>query len=110
MANQVAIGFKLPYTVGDFRDASGAPTTVDATTPITRVETSAPAIADVVDISGDKLAGAVRALAAGTVQLQVDVDVDRGTGVKTLTLVGDVEVIAGEAAVGAISFGPAVPA
>jgi hypothetical protein len=110
MAAQVGIGFKLPYTVGGFTDAAGNPTTVDATTPITRVAVSDATVADVVDVSGDSLAGAVRALAPGQCQLQVDVDVDRGGGVKTITLIGDVEVVAGEAVSGAITFGEAVPA
>lgn len=110
MATQLSVGFKMPFTIGGFTDAQGNATTVDATTPVTRLVVSDDTIADLVDVSADSLAGAVRALAPGTVQLQVDVDVDRGGGVRTITLIGDVEVLAGEAVTGAITFGEAVPA
>jgi hypothetical protein len=80
----------------------GNPTSVEAGTVV--FASSDPAILEVTD-NGDGTAKVKAVGPVGTAQVQVSADADLGEGVKTVTGVADVEVVAGEAAVINISFG-----
>ncbi|MFO1351898.1 MAG: hypothetical protein U1F68_14990 [Gammaproteobacteria bacterium] len=61
--------------------------------------------------SEDGLSCEIAAVGAlGTAQITVTADADLGEGVRTLTALGSIEVIGGEAVAGVISFGEPQPA
>ena len=65
--------------------------------------------AEVVNVAADGLSGELSALVAGTGQVAVRVDADLGDGVRELIILGDYEVVAGEAVAGTVEFGAASP-
>ena len=105
MAAQLTIDQKIPFTLS-FQDSLGNPARVDGIPSIVVLD---PNVIVLVDLAADGLSGAVSAVAPGTAQVQVTADADLGAGIRTLSVIGDVEVLAGEAVVGAIAFGAAVP-
>ena len=86
-----------------FTDASGNPTTVDTRAPAT-LGASDPSRVAFSNVATDGLSGQVTFSGVGPVQVTMTVDVDRGDGVKPLTLVADVDVLAGEAVGGVIDI------
>lgn len=116
MAEKILIGTLRDFVM-EFVDKFGQLTTVDPTAPVQRLEfagftapdgtPSASPLAELVGVAADQLSGSVSGLGAGTCQLQADVDVDRGDGVKTINLVADLEIAIpapGEAVAGVIRF------
>ena len=87
-------------------DAAGNPTTVDVRSPAVMAADDASRLTVVPDLDG--LSGTITfASGIGPVQLQLTADADRGDGVRALTLVLDVTVIAGEAVAGTLELTPA---
>lgn len=103
--NTITIDQKIPFTIA-FQDSAGNAARVDG--PVT-VEVSDPTLAEVVDLSADGLSGAIAGKAAGIVQVRASGDADLGAGVRPVLVTGDLEIVAGEAVVGTMTFGAAVP-
>jgi hypothetical protein len=87
-----------------FEDAEGNPARVDGV-PVWGV--SSPNVGELV-VAPDGLSANLLAGSPTTGQVNVRADADLGTGVKEITGVLDVEVLAGEAAVVVIASGPPV--
>ena len=102
----LTIGQKVPFTA-KYVDAAGNAAPVDG---VATAQVDDAAKAEIVDLSADGLSGAVKALAIGHVQVQVTADADLGAGTRSLTIMGELDVIAGEAVAGTIDFGAPVPA
>src|SRR6266404_2174022 len=102
MATQGVAG-KVKHFQAQFVDEFGNPTTVDTRAQATVTVTDA-TLASIENLSPDGLSGDVRMLAAGTVQVSLVADADRGAGVRPLTLLGDLEILAPEAVGGSIVF------
>lgn len=101
----VPVGFKIgPITVGNFTDAGGNPTVIDAVTSTT---SSNPAV-EIQDIGGEMFAVAV---SIGSAQISVVCDVRLGPDVREVTFIADeaVDVPAGEAAFASVALGAVTP-
>lgn len=85
------------------QDAKGNPARVDG---VPEWASSDPNVATVTP-SADGFSAVVKAVQTGETQVSVTVDADLGEGVRPLIGVGDIEVVAGEATVIALQFGPA---
>lgn len=97
---QVKIGEKVPFNISDFKDAAGN----TAATPTLQPSTSDSAVAVVVDVAPDTLSGAVQAVGVGVCDL-----VDGPEGGVVALQGGGVEVVAGDATSGTVTFGTTVP-
>ena len=107
MSKLIPIGFKAgPITVGNYTDAGGAPTTVDA---VTSIQSSDPTVVEIRDIGGASFAVAIKA--GSSVQISAVVDVRLGPDVREVTFVGaeTIDVPAGEAAFADIGLGDVTP-
>lgn len=104
--SQLPIGNKVTATIV-VTDAKDNPTRVDGV-PVW--STDRPDVLTI-EAAADGLSAVVTPTGAlGSAQVQVDADADLGEGVRPLTLLGTVEVVAGEAVAGTIDFGPLEPA
>ena len=84
-------------------DAAGNPATVDGPTAW---ESSDEAVVTL-EASADSLTATVTSVGpVGPVQVQATADADMGSGIKTITAICDINVIAGEAVGGTITFTP----
>lgn len=83
-----------------FQDAKGNPAQVQGNPTWA---TDKPDVLDVVD-NGDGTATVTPVGPLGTAQVTCTADADLGDGVKELVLLGDVEVIAGEAVAGQVNI------
>lgn len=90
----------------DIKDIAGNPATVDGL-PVWSV--SSPDIVSL-DVATDGLSAFVIAQGPlGTSQISVEADADLGEGTRTITTLGDVEVIASEAVTLGLTFGTPEP-
>jgi hypothetical protein len=96
---KLAIGF-IALAAAVFVDSKGNAAAIDGN-PVWG--SSNPDVLTVQD-NGDGTATITPTGTLGTAQVTCEADVDTGEGVKPLTLLGDVEVIAGEAVGGRIDF------
>lgn len=103
MSNSMAINTTATLSV-EWVDQAGNPATVDGDTSWASSDDT---IATVTVDGTDSLKASVNSTSKiGPVQIQATVDADLGTGVKTITAVCDISVIAGEAFGGTITFTP----
>lgn len=93
---QIKVGQKIPFSVSDFKDASGNP----AAAPVLQAGTSDSTVAVVAEASADTLSGVVEAVSVGACDL-----VDGPEGGTVLLIGGAVEVVAGDATSGTVTFG-----
>lgn len=106
MAKLVPVGFKVgPISVGNFTDAAGNATVIDA---VTSTNSSNPAAVAIQDIGGQMFAVGV---AVGDAQISVVCDVRLGPDVREVTFIADetVSVPAGEAAFASVTLGDVTP-
>ena len=90
------------------RTAAGNPANVDADEPVVW-SSSDSSVMTVTPDAVDPLMAVVEAVGpVGTAQLSVSADADLGDGLRTLSALDEIQVVAGEAAVLGIEFGSAV--
>jgi len=106
MATVVGTGTQVSFRAV-FVDAQGNPTTVD-TRQAAVVELSDPNVATVVSVNPDGLSGTVQAISIGLCQVRIRADADRGDGYRELIVMGDLEVVPGEAVAGTVELTPVV--
>lgn len=102
MATQIPIGGRK-FFKAKFLDNAGNVTTVDTRAPA--VVTVEPAtLGHVENLAPDGLSGEYVQDNVGLGQIQLTGDADRGDGVRSLTIVGDVEGLPGDAFAGTVEL------
>jgi len=100
MATTMGVGQTFNAVVS-WVDASGNPAQVDGPTTWA---SSDPTTVSVTADGTDSTKSSGTGLVVGTAQITASVDADLGSGVRTITAMGDITVIAGEAVAGTITF------
>jgi hypothetical protein len=108
MAVKIPQGFMAPVTIGNFTDANGNPTTVDA---VISTVVSDPTKAEILDVGGVQY---VAPLATGNVagdnqQVIVTCDVRFGPEVREVSFIATFDIPPGEAASAEVSLGAIEP-
>lgn len=108
MATKIPVGFMAPVSIGNFRDAAGNPTDIDA---IISVTVGDPAKAEIIDVGGQLyVAPRLDGNAVGDGQQVIfKCDVRVGPEVVERDFIGEFDVPTGDAAVAVVTVGEAVP-